>query len=47
MRPDGWLFLGAAETTIGIDDDWDRVVVGRTSVHRARDPLAAAAGRRV
>jgi chemotaxis protein methyltransferase CheR len=43
MRPDGWLFLGAAETTIGIDDDWDRVVVGRTSVHRARDPLAAAA----
>ncbi|HEV7823465.1 MAG TPA: protein-glutamate O-methyltransferase CheR [Mycobacteriales bacterium] len=47
MRPDGWLFLGAAETTIGIDEDWDRVVVGRTSVHRARDPLAAAAGRRV
>jgi chemotaxis protein methyltransferase CheR len=42
MRPDGWLFLGAAETTIGIDDDWDRVVVGRTSVHRGRDPLAAA-----
>ena len=48
MRPDGWLFLGAAETTIGIDDDWDRVVVGRTSVHRVRDPLAAtAAVRRV
>jgi chemotaxis protein methyltransferase CheR len=47
MRPEGWLFLGAAETTIGIDDDWDRVVVGRTSVHRARDPLAIAAGRRV
>ena len=20
-RPDGWLFLGAAETTIGIDDN--------------------------
>jgi chemotaxis protein methyltransferase CheR len=48
MRPDGWLFLGAAETTIGIDDEWDRVVVGRTSVHRARNPLAAvAAVRRV
>jgi chemotaxis protein methyltransferase CheR len=46
MRPDGWLFLGAAETTIGIDDDWDRVVVGRTSVHRARDPLASAAALR-
>jgi chemotaxis protein methyltransferase CheR len=43
MRPDGWLFLGAAETTIGIDDDWERVVVGRTSVHRARSPLSVAA----
>jgi chemotaxis protein methyltransferase CheR len=43
MRPDGWLFLGAAETTIGIDDDWERVVVDRTSVHRARSPLSVAA----
>jgi chemotaxis protein methyltransferase CheR len=45
MRPGGWLFLGAAETTLGIDDDWDRVVVGRTSVHRARDPQATPYGR--
>ncbi|PRY40261.1 chemotaxis protein methyltransferase CheR [Geodermatophilus tzadiensis] len=34
MRPDGWLFLGAAETTLGVDDSWSRVVVGRTSVYR-------------
>ncbi len=34
VRPDGWLFLGAAETTLGVDDSWSRVVVGRTSVYR-------------
>ena len=34
MRPDGWLFLGAAETTLGVDDSWSRVVLGRTSAYR-------------
>jgi chemotaxis protein methyltransferase CheR len=34
LRPDGWLFLGAAETTLGVDDSWDRVVVGRSSAYR-------------
>ena len=34
MRPDGWLFLGAAETTLGVDDSWERVVVGRSSAYR-------------
>ena len=34
MRPDGWLFLGAAETTLGVDDSWERVVLGRTSAYR-------------
>jgi chemotaxis protein methyltransferase CheR len=34
MRPDGWLFLGAAETTIGIDDSWQRIPVGRGSAYR-------------
>ena len=34
MRPDGWLFLGAAETTLGVDDSWERVVIGRTSAYR-------------
>jgi chemotaxis protein methyltransferase CheR len=34
MRPDGWMFLGAAETTLGVDDSWERVVIGRTSAYR-------------
>jgi chemotaxis protein methyltransferase CheR len=34
MRPDGWLFLGAAETTLGVDDSWQRVAVGRGSAYR-------------
>jgi chemotaxis protein methyltransferase CheR len=34
MRPDGWLFLGAAETTLGVDDSWERVVIGRCSAYR-------------
>ncbi len=34
MRPDGWLFLGAAETTLGIDDSWERIAVGRGSAYR-------------
>jgi chemotaxis protein methyltransferase CheR len=36
LRPDGWLFLGSAETTIGIDDRFERVVAGRTSAYRLR-----------
>jgi chemotaxis protein methyltransferase CheR len=36
LRPDGWLFLGSAETTIGIDGDFERVVARRTSVYRPR-----------
>jgi chemotaxis protein methyltransferase CheR len=36
MRPDAWLFLGAAETTIGIDDRFERVSAGRTSAYRLR-----------
>jgi chemotaxis protein methyltransferase CheR len=34
MRPDGWLFLGAAETTLGVDESWERVVLGRSSAYR-------------
>ena len=44
LRPDGWLFLGAAETTIGIDDNYERVAAGRTSAYRVRSatPVGAA-----
>jgi chemotaxis protein methyltransferase CheR len=46
LRPDGWLFLGAAETTIGIDDNYERVAAGRTSAYRVRTGSPAGAMRR-
>jgi chemotaxis protein methyltransferase CheR len=46
LRPDGWLFLGAAETTIGIDDNYERVAAGRTSAYRVRNAVPAGAARR-
>jgi chemotaxis protein methyltransferase CheR len=46
LRPDGWLFLGAAETTIGIDDNYERVAAGRTSAYRVRTGVPAGAPRR-
>ena len=39
LNPDGYLFLGGAETTLGIDDGWTRETVGRFALHR---PLRAA-----
>ncbi|NTW41286.1 MAG: protein-glutamate O-methyltransferase CheR [Cellulomonadaceae bacterium] len=41
VRPGGYLLLGAAETTIGIDDDWERVTLGRGSVYRLNARRAA------
>jgi chemotaxis protein methyltransferase CheR len=41
LRPDGWLFLGAAETTIGVDDSYERVAAGRTSAYRLRAAVPA------
>jgi chemotaxis protein methyltransferase CheR len=46
LRPDGWLFLGAAETTIGIDDNYERVAAGRTSAYRIRSAAPVGAARR-
>ncbi|MDY7085734.1 MAG: protein-glutamate O-methyltransferase CheR [Actinomycetota bacterium] len=46
LRPDGWLFLGAAETTIGIDDNYERVAAGRTSAYRVRSGASVGAARR-
>jgi chemotaxis protein methyltransferase CheR len=39
MAPDGHLFLGAAEMTMGIDDAWERVPAGRSSIYRIREDL--------
>ena len=36
LRPDGYLFLGGAETTLGIDDAFDRVVLDRATAYRLR-----------
>lgn len=34
LRPGGWLLLGAAETTVGIDTNFERVAVGKTALYR-------------
>lgn len=36
LAPDGYLFLGAAETTTGVDDAWERVPVGKASIYKPR-----------
>lgn len=41
VRPGGFLVLGGSETTIGVDDAWERVPVGRSSVYRIHARRAA------
>jgi chemotaxis methyl-accepting protein methylase len=36
MRADGTLFLGGAETMIGIDDGWQRHTVAGSSFYRPK-----------
>jgi chemotaxis protein methyltransferase CheR len=38
LAADGALILGGAETTFGIDDSWQRVNHGKTSVYRPGNP---------
>jgi chemotaxis protein methyltransferase CheR len=41
LKPDGFLFLGGSETTIGLDDGFERVAAGTATLYRPRgaDPL--------
>jgi chemotaxis protein methyltransferase CheR len=36
LRPDGYLVLGGAETTLNLDDTFERVQIGRAPVYRLR-----------
>ena len=38
LAPDGYLFLGGAETTLGVDDDFERVEYPNASCYRLKDP---------
>ena len=41
LRPDGYLFLGGAETTLHLDSEFERAPLGATSVYRLRNRKAA------
>ena len=36
LRPDGYLFLGAAETTLNLHDGYERVALERAGCYRIR-----------
>jgi chemotaxis protein methyltransferase CheR len=36
LRPDGWLFLGGAETTLNLDDGFERVPIDKATCYRLR-----------
>lgn len=42
LRPDGFLFLGGAETTMHIDDAFERIPIDRASCYRLRSRSTSA-----
>ncbi len=43
LKPDGYLFLGCAETTLCLDDAFERMQVDKSGCYRLRQPTAKAA----
>lgn len=43
LRPDGYLFLGSAETTMGLDDSYERAQIDKSGCYRPRQTVAKAA----
>lgn len=43
LRPDGCLFLGSAETTMGLDDAFERVPIEKSGIYRPRAAAPALA----
>jgi chemotaxis protein methyltransferase CheR len=43
MRPDGYLFLGGAETTMNLDDEFQRMPAERSGIYRMRTAMAKVA----
>ena len=43
LKPDGYLFLGCAETTMCLDDAFERVQIEKSGGYRLRQPAAKAA----
>jgi len=42
MKPDGYLFLGGAETTLNLDDSFERTLAGTAGCYRLRPPIVGA-----
>jgi chemotaxis protein methyltransferase CheR len=43
LRPDGYLFLGCAETTLCLDDNYERTQIDKSGSYRLRQPSLAKA----
>lgn len=43
LRPDGYLFLGSAESTVNLDDEYERMAIDRSGCYRRRAITASKA----